>query len=159
MKRIILIIMVGLFLVGCATQQTAKPALTYGAVKKHMVKGVTTQAEIIELFGSPNITTKSKGGDEVWTYDQVSYVGIDESGPRPEAILIATATGGAVGAILGHQLGHSTEGAAAGLFTGAAIGSQFQMHSSGSGTKTVTLMLWFDENDLVKDYSIITTAY
>lgn len=47
--------------------------LTFAKVKEVIVEGKTTQAEIIETFGSPNIMTKSQAGLEVWTYSKMSY--------------------------------------------------------------------------------------
>ncbi len=58
---------------GCeANQTTQKSNLTAGMVKQKIIKGVTTQNELLEVFGAPNIITKNKSGNEVWTYDKVS---------------------------------------------------------------------------------------
>ena len=41
--------------------------------KKKLAVGTTTQQEVIETFGAPNITTKGTGAVvEVWTYEKVS---------------------------------------------------------------------------------------
>ena len=62
-----------LILSSCASSQPIqKSNLTPGVVETKVVKGVTTQNEILEIFGAPNIVTKNKGGNEVWTYDKVS---------------------------------------------------------------------------------------
>ena len=59
---------------GCETTVTtpAQPQspnmLTHGAVQLKLQKGVTTQTEVIEVFGAPNITTIDGDGREVWTY-------------------------------------------------------------------------------------------
>ena len=45
--------------------------LTQGMAKKTIVKGQTNQAEILEVFGPPDLTTY-KDGTEVWTYDKIS---------------------------------------------------------------------------------------
>jgi len=45
--------------------------ITPGAVKKHVQTGVTTQAEVVEIFGTPNIVTM-KQPYEMWAYDRVS---------------------------------------------------------------------------------------
>ena len=34
--------------------------------------GVTTQAQILESFGAPNITTVDSSGQEVWTYQRAA---------------------------------------------------------------------------------------
>lgn len=50
-----------------------KSNLTYGSVKKSIVKGQTNQSDIVHLLGSPNIVTKNSKGEEVWTYSKQSY--------------------------------------------------------------------------------------
>ena len=50
-----------------------KSNLTFGTVKKSIVKGKTSQSEIVQLLGSPNIVTKNSKGEEVWTYSKQSY--------------------------------------------------------------------------------------
>lgn len=63
-----------IFTVGCQTKQpTQKSNLSMGTVKKNIVKGKTNQAEIMQLLGSPNLTTKNSKGGEVWTYTRQSY--------------------------------------------------------------------------------------
>ena len=58
---------------GCEANQTAqKSNLTAGMAKQKIIKDVTTQNELLEVFGAPNIITKNKSGNEVWTYDKVS---------------------------------------------------------------------------------------
>ncbi|HEY9746166.1 MAG TPA: hypothetical protein V6C99_08115 [Oculatellaceae cyanobacterium] len=48
--------------------QTNESPLTHGNVQRFIRKGVTTQSEVLERFGSPNITTIDGEGNEVWTY-------------------------------------------------------------------------------------------
>jgi hypothetical protein len=72
-KTIFIIGLISLFLSSCASvQPVEKSRLTVGMVKKEIIKGVTTQDEILKVFGAPNIITKTKSGNEVWTYDKVS---------------------------------------------------------------------------------------
>ena len=54
-------------------QPVQKSNLTAGTVKKEIVKGKTTQAEVIQLFGSPNLMTMDGDGNEVWNYNKMSY--------------------------------------------------------------------------------------
>ena len=68
-----LFILACFFLMGCeASQTTQKSNLTAGMAKQKIIKGVTSQDELLEVFGAPNIITKNKSGNEVWTYDKVS---------------------------------------------------------------------------------------
>jgi outer membrane protein assembly factor BamE (lipoprotein component of BamABCDE complex) len=45
-----------------------RETLTHGAVQMTLVNGKTTQTEVLEAFGAPNITTLDASGEEVWTY-------------------------------------------------------------------------------------------
>jgi hypothetical protein len=49
-----------------------KSALTFGMIKTKIIEGRTAQSEILQTFGSPNIVTKNKEGEEVWTYSKQS---------------------------------------------------------------------------------------
>lgn len=78
MNKITYIIIACLILSGCATfPQSKEPAtqsnLTIGTVKTKIIKGKTTQAEILELFGSPNLVTKNRANNEVWNYNKMSF--------------------------------------------------------------------------------------
>ena len=44
--------------------------LTHGAVQLTLKKGITTQADVLEKFGAPNIATINAEGQEVWTYQR-----------------------------------------------------------------------------------------
>ncbi|MFA5276629.1 MAG: hypothetical protein WC417_07045 [Candidatus Omnitrophota bacterium] len=74
MKKYMFLILSGFFLLsGCASVQPVQQSnLTPGMAKTKIVKGQTTQNDIIQVFGPPNIVTKNKSGNEVWTYDKVS---------------------------------------------------------------------------------------
>src|SRR4030042_3922229 len=67
------LILICVFIFGCSpAAPVQKSSLTPGMVKKEIVEGVTTQQEILNVFGPPNIVTKNKTGNEVWTYDTIS---------------------------------------------------------------------------------------
>ena len=69
-----LIFLVGFGLAGCVTSQAPqKSNLTPGVVKTQVVKGQTSQADILGLLGAPNIVAKNKEGEEVWTYSRQSF--------------------------------------------------------------------------------------
>lgn len=62
---------------GCASSYGTKQgaakesALTAGMTKKFIYPHKTTQTEVLEIFGPPDLVTR-KEGTEVWTYDKVS---------------------------------------------------------------------------------------
>ncbi len=55
------------------TQPVQKSNLTAGTVKREIVKGKTIQADVLKLFGSPNLMTMDSDGNEVWNYNRMSY--------------------------------------------------------------------------------------
>jgi outer membrane protein assembly factor BamE (lipoprotein component of BamABCDE complex) len=77
MKRLVMVCLVMLMSVasvGCATNQQTyqKSPLTPGMAKKYIVPGKTHQAEVLSIFGPPDIVTR-RWGKEVWTYDKISH--------------------------------------------------------------------------------------
>jgi len=60
-----------LSLMSCATGQNDK--VSYKKVESSIVRGKTTQNEVIQLMGSPNLVTQNSKGQEVWTYTKKSY--------------------------------------------------------------------------------------
>jgi len=75
MKKLIILIVIALFMLqgyAIAAVTVQKSNLTAGMAKTKIIKGQTTQTQILEVFGAPNIITKNKSGYEVWTYDKVS---------------------------------------------------------------------------------------
>jgi outer membrane protein assembly factor BamE (lipoprotein component of BamABCDE complex) len=96
MKTVSALIWGCLLLAGCSDVNSVQPVqksnLTPGMVKKQIIKGVTTQNEILQVFGAPNIVTKNKTGNEVWTYDTISVEKSAEAGYW--TVVVAGASGG-----------------------------------------------------------------
>ena len=86
--------------------QPKASALTPGMVKKYVEIGKTTQAEIMEIFGPPDMITKS-GRGEMWGYDKVSRevasaaVGATSGVGAGGLGLLGGAGGGVLGGVLG----------------------------------------------------------
>lgn len=80
-KKIIFVILISFIVSGCAATFPRKieppraTNLTLGTIKTKIVKGQTTQAEILQLLGSPNIATKNRSNNEVWNYNRMSFEG------------------------------------------------------------------------------------
>ncbi len=124
MKKIFIVVLSCLFLFGCASvQPVQKGNLTPGMAKAKIIKGVTTQNDILEVFGSPNIITRNKSDNEVWTYDRVS---------------VETGTSDVYGTII----------------IAGGVGSR-----TSTSTRTFTLMIEFDSNEVVKDHSYRSSAF
>jgi hypothetical protein len=133
--KFILVLLIPFFLFACKTTQPEETGLnnrlTTGEVKRQIVKGETNQAEIIRIFGSPNLVTKNKQNKEVWSYNKMSYEKVDSSKS---------------GALFG--------------FTGQALGAASGSKAvSTSSSKSFDLIITFDTNDVVEDYSVISASY
>ena len=84
-----------LSLVACNTasnEYNRNSGITHGTVQLHLKKGVTTQTQVLEQFGSPNIAT-TDGDLEVWTY-QKHGVTSKSAGVGGTLLLVSAATSG-----------------------------------------------------------------
>jgi hypothetical protein len=113
-----------LFAYSCATfpkeqEPTQQSNLTFGIVKSKIIKGQTTQDEILKIFGSPNIITKNRDNDEVWNYSRVFY---------------------------------SSDGTSELFWSGSRA-------MSTATTASFDLIIIFDKNDVVNDYSVISVKF
>ena len=95
MSRLCLLLLGVAVLSGCAppSADPGKSNLTHGAVQLHLKKGETTQAEVLEKFGSPNITTIDGQGQEVWTYQRHATVSKSSSGYATIVIIGGSTSG------------------------------------------------------------------
>lgn len=77
---------------GCATREPLtqrNSQLTQGNVQMHLVAGETSKAEVLEVFGAPNVTTRDGAGREVWTYQRQAQVSQSSSQSGYWTILLA----------------------------------------------------------------------
>lgn len=140
--RIIALIGVALVLLavaGCNSTGTRqgdaqRSALTPGMTKKFIAKGQTTQTEVLEIFGPPNLVTR-KNDTEVWTYDRLSQE-FQQSG------------GGL--AILGIGAGSSG---------GFGSGGGFFSSSGSRSSRSTMLIIYFDESETVVDYRLSSAQF
>lgn len=69
-------VIASIVLAGCASQQVDRSPtesnLTAGMAKATIKKGQTTQADVIEVFGPPDLVTH-RDNLQIWTYDKVRY--------------------------------------------------------------------------------------
>ena len=68
-----------LLLLGCTHVDTRSGIvgngdLTHGNVQLALRIGKTTQTDVLETFGAPNVTTIDGSGQEVWTYQRHATV-------------------------------------------------------------------------------------
>jgi hypothetical protein len=130
-----------------ATPRMQASALSYGAITTQVQRNKTTQLEILENFGGPNISTTDADGAEVWVYER-SVTQTD----------IATQSKDYQGAInLGVSFGFPHFGGSAGGSAGMARSSG--QSSSSAGTRTLTVIVKFNADKTVRDYSARATTF
>jgi outer membrane protein assembly factor BamE (lipoprotein component of BamABCDE complex) len=112
-----------LFLVGCKTTEplsSKNSNLTQGNVQMNLQVGETTKVEVLENFGSPNVTTRDASGQEVWSYQRAA------------------------------QIAQSTT--SEGYWTIIFAGQSKTATGFESSSRMITLIIKFDENDVVTDF-------
>jgi hypothetical protein len=124
-----------------------KSNLTAGMVKKYVKVGKATQSDLLSVFGAPNIITRDKSGHEVWTYDRQSMASSSE--------IAAWNAGGTGAAMAGGLAGEAVVGG------GAVVGGSTGKSSTAGqiSSTTFTLMIYFDEQDVVNDYRMQATQF
>ena len=140
---------------GCASQSSLeRPVdgndvqkgvdISYGAIKKNLKIGISTQADVIKKFGSPNnMTYQGKSHGELWIYDRIQT----ESMTQTEAVSAGVAFGGIAG----------TGGGA----IGASIGGSSNRSAirSSSSVRMLTVILEFEESGTLIDISARQGGY
>ena len=121
-----------LAMVGCVvkaaeplTQQNSN--LTQGNVQLNLVVGQTTKAQVLEVFGAPNVTTRDGAGQEVWTYQRNAQV--RQASER------------------------------AGGWTLILAGQSSSASGFESSSRTITLIIKFDGDDVVSDFRSRTSTF
>lgn len=132
-----------LFSVGASAKKEPEPAdpntLTHGMVQMTLRVNTTTQAEILEAFGAPNITTIDATGSEMWVYDRHATVSSDSSGGFSIGLGIGGG-GGDVGALGGLGFGKRNS-------------------RSESSSRTMTLVIKFNAQKVVSDFRSRSSSF
>lgn len=128
----VILVFVGL---GCATKMMQPSAVTPGMAKKKIIKGQTTQAEVVQIFGAPNLVTKMQNGGELWVYSNCA----------------------SVRKAIGLGLGAGILGGGGSIGGGAGIGGSFG--SSVEQSRNINFMVKFDKNEVVIDYYFSQLQY
>jgi len=95
--------------------------LTHGNVQMNIKVGDTTQTEILEVFGAPNITTIDGTGKEVWTYQRTAQVSQSSSSSNYWTVIL--------------------------------IGGDSSVSGLETSSRMITLIIKFDANKVVSDFS------
>lgn len=118
--------------------------ISYGAIKRYLKIGVSTQADVIRKFGSPNnMTYQGKDRGELWVYDRIQT----ESMTQTEAASAGVAVGGIAGASRSA--------------VGASIGSSSHRSETraSSSVRMLTVILEFDKDGALIEISARQGGY
>lgn len=69
-------------------ESNSKNQLTTGQVQITLKKDVTTQTEVLEAFGAPNLVSLTGDGEEVWTYQKNATVAASNSSSAYGTIIL-----------------------------------------------------------------------
>jgi outer membrane protein assembly factor BamE (lipoprotein component of BamABCDE complex) len=139
LKTLLLAVSV-LALAGCTSAQyhrnqvsgDDKSTISVGTVQRDIKVGMTSE-QVVEVLGSPNMVTTDENRNESWVYDKIATESAYSNGGMGAGI----GAGGLIGAtgLLGGITGSSNAGA------------------SSTSQKTLTIIIKFDANKRVRDFS------
>ena len=131
-----------------AQEPAARPGrLSYGTVTSQVKKNQTTQADLIELFGGPNISTTDASGLETWVYER-SASETDAAGSSDARNL--NAFFGAGGNVGGAAIGGGVAGGAS---------SARDRSRTTNTVRTLTVIVKFNPDKTVRDYSVRQSTF
>lgn len=113
--------------------------LTHGMAQMTLRVGQTSQAEVLETFGGPNITTLDGEGREVWVYDRHATVSADSSSGFSIGMLIGAGGGGVGG--------------------GAGLGFGKKKSKSSQSSRNMILIIKFGPDKRVVDFKSRSSSF
>jgi len=127
---------------GCSAQHHAADVraaeetnrLTVGTVQREIRIGMSA-ADVASVLGSPNIVTTDDQRNETWIYDKIST-----------DVTYSRSQGSIVGLIFGSSGG------------GAGVGTT-SAGSTSTSQRTLTVVIKFDDANLVRDFSYHTSQF
>ena len=113
--------------------------LTQGMVSMTLKVGETSQYEVLQTFGGPNISTLDGQGREVWVYDRQATVSYEKSSGFSIGMLLGAAGGGVGG--------------------GAGLGFGSSKSKSEQSSRTMTLIIKFGPDKKVVDFQSRSSSF
>ncbi len=141
-QNLVITAMVALLAAGCSATHHAQDVraaddtdrITVGTVQKEITIGMSA-ADVAAVLGSPNIVTTEEERQETWIYDKIS-----------SDVTYSRSSGTVVGLIFGNSAG--------GVGTGSTDAG-----STSSSQRTLTVIIKFDTNDKVRDFSYHSSRF
>ena len=122
--------------------QVASP-LSYGAVTAQVEKGKTTQLDLLQAFGGPNISTLDRDGVETWVYERTATQTDVQSSSQ-------SAQGAAsLGAFFKYV----------DINVGGSAGRSGSSSSASTSIRSLTVIVKFAPNKTVSDYTVRASTF
>jgi hypothetical protein len=131
-----------------AAPTTGAPAvqastMSYGTVTSQVVKGKTTQMDLLQVFGGPNIATTDRDGVETWVYERTAT--------QTDVQSQSQAAQGAVS--LGAFFKYVD------LQASGSVGRSTSAASTSSSIRSLTVIVKFGADKTVADYSVRASTF
>ena len=117
--------------------------LSYGSVTSQVIKGKTTQMDLLQTFGGPNIATTDRDGVETWVYER--------STTQTDVQSQSQAAQGAVS--LGAFFKYVD------LQASGSMGRSTAAASTSSSIRALTVIVKFGADKTVADYSVRASTF
>lgn len=155
---------------GCENIQGPKvpqSKLSVGKVQQHISRGMYS-SDVVKALGSPNIITKDKSGKTTWVYDKVSTYhsktngGLNFVRMNENDFVITGGILGAAGAVAAgiaessFLLGVGATIATIGAVTYSSTKDDYEYKTE---QKTLTIVLDFDENERLQNFSYMYSSF
>lgn len=137
--------------------------LTPGKVQQNITKGISS-TEVIKALGSPNIITRDKTGKTSWVYDKVSTYHSKTNGGLNFVRMNTNDFVIAGGVLAGTAAVLKTTGQSNFLISAAALGlftlfNTQEDYEYKTEQKTLTIVLDFDENERLQNFSYMYSSF
>lgn len=130
--KLLSLILTLFFTIACSSDKAGQTKINSLEVSDKLVKGQTTQAQVLETFGAPDVVEKTPGGD-MWAYSR--YSNENDS--------------------IGGGISHYVWGAGLWNLTGFNVNGD----KSTSSTKTASLVVYFNKRKVLANYTFRTEKY
>jgi hypothetical protein len=117
----------------------APNTLTHGMAQMTLHVGTTSQYEVLETFGGPNVTTLDGDGREVWIYDRFATVSATKDSGFSIGMLIGAGGGGVGG--------------------GAGLGFGSSKSKSSTSSRSMILILKFGPDKRLIDFKSRSSSF
>lgn len=120
-------------------QPNAANTLTQGMVSMTLKVGETSQYDVLQTFGGPNVSTLDGQGREVWVYDRHATVSYEKSSGFSVGMLIGAGGGGVGG--------------------GGGLGFGSSKSKSEQSSRTMMLIIKFGPDKKVVDFQSRSSSF